>query len=105
LVPRQRLELLDAVVAEVDLLVQLNLAGFLADDLRPQGIVLNREESCEGQNLASGDFRLMHNERIAVYTDAIATAERGLLAQTGVFFKIDDIFKNFFFADLSVFVT
>jgi hypothetical protein len=105
LVPWQRLELLDAVVAEVDLLVQLDLAGFLADDLHPQGIVLNGEESGEGENLASGDFRVMNDERIAIYTDAIATAERGLLAQPGVFFKIDDIFKNFFFADLSVFVT
>ncbi len=47
----------------------------------------------------------MNDERIAIYTDAIATAQRGLLAQPGVFFKIDDIFKNFFFADLSVFVT
>jgi hypothetical protein len=105
LVPRQRLELLDAVVAEVDLLVQLDLAGFLADDLHPQRIVLNGEESGEGEYLASGDFSLVHNEWIAIYTDTIATAERGLLAQTGVFFQIDDIFKNFFFADLSVFVT
>jgi len=91
-----RTELFGARMAKVNLLIQPHLLGLVAGELDAERVVLRRRQAGENKYLATGDVRLVPNERLVVALAALALCQGRALPILCVGFEFDDLIKDVF---------
>jgi hypothetical protein len=83
-------------MAKVNLLIQPHLLRLVASELDAERVVLRRRQAGENKYLATGDVRLVPNERLVVDLEAIALCQGRALPILCVGFEFDDLIKDVF---------